>query len=332
MGYTLDILNNIRANASQDYQDRIPAATQENIQAIGNALQAYNVLYNEFCDALINRIGKTLLESKLFKNKLARFKSGTITNAQDVQEIFVQMAKAEDAYKPDGPNPLGRRSPSEVLALYHRENRRDCYVISIGDIDFQRTFSSEATLGAFITAQINSVYSGAARDEYLAMKNVLATFDGYFDYEVPAITATTAASAASAFVKTMKKAVADLGELSDKYNAEGVETWTEAEDLVLLVNTDVLAEVDVEVLAKAFNLRKTDIPTDNIIPMKDFGAMDKCYGILMDKDWFRVWDTLSKMETQRNAHGLFTNYFYHVHQILSASRFKNCVRLMPKAA
>lgn len=331
MGYTLDILNNIRANASQDYQDRIPAATQANIQAIGNALQAYSVLYNEFCDALINRIGKTLLESKLFKNKLARFKSGTITNAQDVQEIFVQMAKAEGAYNPQGPNPLGRRDPSEVLVLYHRENRRDYYAISIGDIDFQRTFSSEATLGAFITAQINSVYSAAARDEFLAMKNVLATYDGYFDYEVPAITANTAASAATAFVKTLKKAVGDLGELSSEYNAAHVETSTEAENLVLLVNNDVLAEVDVEVLAKAFNLGKTDIQVD-IVPMKDFGAMGNCYGILMDKDWFRVWDTLSHMESQRNAQGLFTNYFYHVHQILSASRFKNCVRLMPKAA
>lgn len=330
MGYTIDILNNIRANASNDYQERIPAATQDNIQAIGNALQAYTVLYNEFCDALINRIGKTLLESKLFKNKLSPFKSGVITNAQDVQEIFVQMAKAEGSYNPAGPNPLGRRDPAEVLALYHRENRRDYYAISLGDIDFKRSFASEATLGAFITAQINAVYSAAARDEFLAMKNVLATYDGYFDYEVPAIAANNAATSASTFVKTLRKAVMDLGELSDKYNAAGVETWTEAGDLVLLVNNDVLAEVDVEVLAKAFNMGKTDIQV-RIIPMKDFGAMGNCYGILMDKNWFRVWDTLSHMETQRNAQGLFTNYFYHVHQILSASRFKNCVRLMPKA-
>ena len=94
---------------------------------------------------------------------------------------------------------------------------------------------------------------------------------------------------------------------------------------MLLVHKDVVAEVDVEVLAKAFNLGKTDIQVQ-VVVMDDFGSLADTYGLLVDKDWFRVYDTLSHMEPQRNAQGLFTNYFYHVHQTLSASRFKNAVR------
>ena len=326
MGFSIDALNNIRANASTEYQSRIPEATQTTISSIGMAFQSYTNLYNEFCDSLLNKIGKTILESKLFTNKLARFKSGEIFTQQDVEEIFVEMSKAEGAYDATGANPLGRRSPAEVLVAYHRMNRQDYYAISIGDVDFVRVFRSEATLDSFITAQINSVYSGANRDEWLAMKNILATYDGYFDYGVPAISGTSAAENAKTFVKTLRKAVMDLSFLSDKYNKAGVNTWTDPSDLVLFVNKDVLAEVDVEVLAKAFNMGKTDIQTE-IVAMDDFGTLTDTYAILCDKNFFRVYDTLSRMEPQRNAQGLFTNYFYHVHQILSASPFKNAVRL-----
>lgn len=335
MGYSIDILNNIRANASVEYQNRVPEATQQNIIAVGNAFSTYTVLYNEFAEALFNKIGKTIIESKLFKNKLARFKSGSITTQQDVEEIFVDMAKAASAYDPEGKNPLGRRYDDNVKVVYHRMNRQDCYDISIGDIDFIRVFRSEESLSQFIKSKINSVYSRAAHDEWLYMKNTLATFKkpgtdecGYFDYLVPVIKGEDAATTAKTFVKTLRKAVNDVGFASDKYNAAGVTTWTDPEKLVLLVNKDIVAEVDVEVLAKAFNLGKTDVNV-TVITMDDFGSLPLTYGLLIDEEFFKVWDTLSRMESQRNAHGLFTNFFYHIHQILSASPFKTAIRFRP---
>lgn len=331
MGYSIDVLNNIRANMSTHYMERIPFATRENITTIGNALQTYEILRNEFCEALVNRIGKTILEKKLFENKLAKFKSGTVTTQQDVEEIFVEMAKAESSYDKDGKNPLGRRKPPEVKTLYHRQNRQDCYVVSIGDIDFVRAFRSEETLDSFISSLINSVYSGANYDEWLCMKNLIASYEGYFDYQVESFEEGRMELAAKFFVKTLRKAVNDLTVApSTKYNAARRNTWSNKNNLALFVHKDVVAEVDVEVLAKAFNMGKTDIEVE-IIVMDDFGPLENTFAILVDKDWFRVWDTLSHMEPQRNAHGLFTNYFYHVHQILSASRFKNAVRFTTDA-
>lgn len=332
MGFSISVLNNIRANASEDYQARIPEATQENIATIGYALQTYTPLYNEFSTALLCKIGKTMLETKMFKNRLARFKTGTILTQQDVEEIFVEMAKSEGAYDPNGSNPLGRRATRQDKVVYHRQNRRDKYVVSIGDLDFVRVFRSEATLDAYITAKINALYSGANKDEFLVMVNLLATYDGYFDYEVPVIAGNTAGESAKTFVKTLRKAVMDCTlDSSTQFNKAGVETWADKKDLVLLVNKDVLAEVDVEVLAKAFNMGKTDIEV-SIIPMPHFGTMTDCYGLLVDKDFFRVWDTLSHMEPQRNADGLFTNYFYHVHQIVSCSPFKTAIKLKAVSA
>ena len=323
MGFSVSVLNNIRANASQEYKTRIPEATQANILAVGNALEQYDLLYNEFFPALFNKIGKSHIESMLFKNKLAKYKSGSILTQQDVEEIFVEMLSAEGAYDKTGPNPLGRRSGSEVKAVYHRMNRQDYYALTIGDIDVIRVFRSEATLDAFITAKFNAVYSGAEYDEWLAMKNLLATYDGYCDYGVTAI---TDEASARKFIKTVRKASQDMTFASTAYNKAGVMTKTDVEKQVLFINKDVLADVDVDVLAKAFNMGKTDIQVD-IEVMDDFGTLENTYGLLIDRDAIKVWDTLSKMEPQRNAQGLFTNYFYHVHQILSMSPFKNAIRL-----
>ena len=326
MGYSVDILNNIRLNASDEYQTRIPEATRNNITTIGNALQTYTLLYNEFCEALVNKIGKTIINQKSFNNKLAKFKSGGVTTAHDVEEIFIEMAKAEGTYDKDGKNPLGRRENPDVKAIYHRQNRQDYYAISIGDIDFVRVFRSEDTLDTFIRGMINSVYSADEYDEWVAMKNLIASYDGYFDYEVADMTGDKK-EWAKGFVKTVRKAVQDVSFASTQYNKAGVKTWSNPSELVLLVHKDVLVEVDVEQLATAFHQSETDL---NVVPtimaMDDFAGMTDCFGILVDKDWFRVFDTLVHMEPQRNAQGLFTNYFYHHHQILSASTFKNAVK------
>ena len=365
------ILNSIRDNASNEYQLRIPLATQANILTIGQAFSTYTLLYNDFCNALVNKIGKTILETKLFANKLASFKQGEILSAQDVEEIFVAMAKSEGAYDPNGLNPFGRRAPSNINVIYHRLNRQDQYAISLGDIDFRRSFMSESILDAFITVQINSVYSGASYDEWVAMKNVIATYGHtntyaltadvaltagktyytldtlvytpvlapkvadiltYYEdtsttygYYVQEVTEVTDETTARAFLKTLRKTIQDVSFATTTYNLAGVKTWSEAGDLILLINKDLVATIDVDVLAKTFNLGKTDIQVPIFI-MDDFGTMTDTYGLLVDKNFLRVYDTLSHMEPQRNAQGLFTNYFYHIHQILSASTFKTAVR------
>ena len=348
MGYSIGVLNSIRHENTEEYQNRIPEATRENIASIGVALKQYPVLYNEFCDALINKIGKTILESKLFENRLARFKQGTVIDQKDVEEIFIEMSKSEGAYDPAGPNPLGRRNGPDVHALYHRQNRQDVYCISIGDIDFLRVFRSEATLDSFITRKIQSVYSGANYDEWLAMKNLLTTYDGYKVAMVGSMVPGGNCEGdpiryAKNLVKTTRKLAMDMTFPSTKFNDAGVMTTSDPKKMVLLLNKDIVTEVDVELLAQAYNKGNTNIQLE-IIPMDNFDGFDlKGYsakggtengeavgvaGLLVDEDWFRVFDTLFHFEPQRNAHGLFTNYFLHVHQILSASRFKNAVALL----
>lgn len=326
---SLDILNQIRATGSMEYINRIPAATRQNMLSIGTILSEYEPLRNEFANALINKIGKTIILHKMATNPLARFKVGGVVSPHDVEEIFIDMAKAEGSYDPTGANPLGRRNPPETKVTYYRQNRQDKYVISIGDLDYKRVFTTPERLDAYIVGLINSIYSGDNFDEYVMMKTCLRGWianNNTAKYEVLKSDGTNHQAVAKSFLKSLRKAVLDVGFMDVDFNAAGVLTKSDPADLVLIINKDVLVECDVEQLATAFNQSNTDmkvVPT--IIPVDSFMDMDNIYGMLVDKEFMKVFDTLFHMETQRNADGLFTNYFLHHHQIFALSPFQTAI-------
>ncbi|PGO61690.1 hypothetical protein, partial [Bacillus cereus] len=53
----IEILNRIRNDATSDYQRRIPAATKGSVADVVQHLTSYTPHFNEFTDALINRVG-----------------------------------------------------------------------------------------------------------------------------------------------------------------------------------------------------------------------------------------------------------------------------------
>ena len=94
-GSSVDILNAIRNSASANYRDYVPAAdpSQDSVREIGAIIMNYPVLQNEFLTALVNRIGRVLITSKMYSNPWASFKQGMLEFGETVEEIFVNIAK-----------------------------------------------------------------------------------------------------------------------------------------------------------------------------------------------------------------------------------------------
>lgn len=341
MSYAVDVLNTIRNNADSEYQTRVPVATQNNIAEIGRTFAQYDNVYNMFIDSLLHKIGRSTVETALFENKLKRFKSGSILTGQDVEEIFVEsFRQAEGSYDPEGGagtngiNPFKRRTYQDVAVMYHRMNRQDKYVITIYKDDVIRAFKSEATLNAFITAQFNSLYTGAEWDEYTHMKELLAEgiAKGEFkDYVVPAIgtsgqTDAQLQRACKDFARTVKKAVKDVEYPSTEYNPAGVRTNAKKSNLVLFINKDIPAHLDVDLYSQVFGPKYLDEGV-TIVEVDNFGKDDTgTYALLCDADWFKCYDVKNEMTSLHNPEGLYTNYWLHVWQILSYSKFKTAIR------
>lgn len=72
---TAEILNTIRDNASANYRDYVPVADptdQQSVRNIGGIIMNYPALQNEYLNALMNRIGRVIITSKLFYNPVGR--------------------------------------------------------------------------------------------------------------------------------------------------------------------------------------------------------------------------------------------------------------------
>ena len=339
---SVEVLNTIRNNADTDYQSRVPAATVQNIAEIGRTFQQYDVVYNTFINSLIHKIGLTILQTKSFNNPLKRFKTGTMLSEQDIEEIWVdQFRTAEGSFDANGGveaggiHPFKRRTYNEVKVMYHRQNRQDKYVITLSKVDVLRAFRSESTLNSFLTAQFNSIYTGAEYDEFVHMKQLLAeaiadTETPIFTYETSKIDGTTANSLS--FIRTCKKAVNDMKWPSTLYNKAGVKTLSNPSELVMFVNKDVAVHMDVDAYSQIYGPNYAKMGVE-VIELDNFGSDNSdTYALIVDKDWFKVYDTLQAMEELKNPEGLYTNYWLHIWQILSYSKFKNAVRIAVKKA
>ena len=134
-------------------------------------------------------------------------------------------------------------------------------------------------------------------------------------------TATNTAALVKKIRATARKMTLPNG--SRNFNALAVRTRSEMDNLHLLIDADLEAEMDVDVLAKAFNMDRTTF-LGHVTIIDGFSSAGlEC--VLVDESWFMVYDNLQKMETIRNPKGLYWNYFYHIWQTLSASRFANAV-------
>lgn len=341
MSYTVDILNSIRNNADAEYKNRVPEATQANIADIGRVLDEYTPLYNTFINALLHKIGLTIIQTDLFTNKLAPFKSGKLLTGQDVEDIFVEAYReAEGSYDKEGGvgeggvHPFKRRSYQDVEVNYYRMNRQDKYTITIYKDDVIRAFRSEDKLAQFITAQFNSLYTGANYDEYVHMKQLFveAIAGGMFkDYIVPEIkddgTEAATQKACKAFVRTVKKAIADVSYPSREYNPAKVMTHADKSQLALFILKDIPPHLEVDLYSQVFGPSYAQLGVP-IVELDNFGSDNSgTYALLVDKDIFKCYDVKNEMTSLFNPDGLYTNYWLHIWQILALSKYKTAVRL-----
>ena len=320
---TAELLNSIRDLASAEYTARVPLATRTNITDVGNAITSYEANANEFVSALMNKIGKSIVVNKMANNRLKIFKKGLLPFGTDVEEIFVGMAPAQ-AFDPlKAETELHKRVLPDIKSMYHRQNRQDFYKVTITEAQLKGAFLSQAGMQTLINFIVESLYNGDEYDEYVLMKELIAQYKANF-YEITTPEITDEATGKN-FIKAVRQASLNMSFTTPTYNKQGVKTKSEASEQVLILHKNVSSIIDVEVLAYAFNDTKVDFNTQ-VVVVDDFGSMDDTIAVLVDKDWFQVYDTLFEMRKQDNGQGLYWHYFFHHWQVLSTSQYQNAIR------
>ena len=326
MANGVKLLNTIRANSSAVYQDRIPEATAENIHDIGDAILSFEAQANEFVNALVNRIGLVILNNRMASNPLAALKKGRLAVGETIEEVYIDVIKAQTYDPRSAQDTLFKRHLPNVLSVFHSVNSELNYPLTISNEQLRKAFLSYDSLDRFIAGLVDSMYKSATLDEFILMKQLISEYGEGGRFIIEPITAVTdAATAREAMIKI--KAISDgMTIFNNAMNYAGVWTFTPKEDQYLITTPDFNARMDVDVLAAAFHMDKADfaghvIVVDNLGDLADNGIE----AILVDKNWYQVYDYLRTFKTAYNGEGLYWNYFYHVWTVYSLSPFSNAV-------
>lgn len=332
-----DLLNYVRSQASQGYQNDIPEL--ESFTKINHAsvpYQEYDIHQNEFFDILINRIGSTVVKALAYKNPLSAFRSESFDFGETYQEIYVGLAEAEEYNAKSGEHPY-KFYDTPIQVFYHDINREDRYARSIEKAWTSKAFASDHAFDSFIDKMILSVVSSDELDEYEAIKKVL----------------TSSLTPVQAGEKTLTAKATEVNTQQDNWlevlnkdlisrvnlfktpsrtrfeNAADVPNTTPEEDIYLIVTSDLSSELDT-MLANAFNMDKASVLAKKIV-VDDFPTYEgegdyngaKPIAILLSKDALILKDRLYTMVNSFNPSTLTYNYFLHHHELISYSLFEN---------
>ena len=273
---------------------------------------------NEFLTTVVNKIGRQEWSSKAYSNPLARFKKGFISHANEIEELYVQRVAGLTQDKA-GETTLKRVKPT-VKTLYHTQNFGKCYTVTISDKQVRQAFQSEDGVKRLSDEILAQQHSGVEYDEFVEMKKAISSFATALPSTAKrTITDVTDGATAKALVKQIKKDIAKMQFRSTNYCK--YEQHTKADDIVLFLHVDYESEIDVELLANAFNMDKAQIPAR--VVFVDGFTDTKLKAVVMDYNAIKVYDTLYNNESQRNAQGMYTNYHLNVEKIISYSSLFN---------
>lgn len=352
---TMDILNVIRQNASYEYQQNVPEVTKaSDIPRVGEVIYGTPAFANQFINALVNRIAIVRMQSATFNNPYSALKKGYIEFGETVEDIFVSIAKGVDFDPEKGKSREFKRTFPDVRSAFHTMNWRVMYPVTIQDEDLKQAFLSLEGVQNLIAKIVDAVYTGAEYDEFLLFKYLMIKAISHGKMKPESIgDGTDLKESAVAFRGTSNL----LPFISSDYSEAGVKTNTPKNRQIIFMDAKFNAQFDVNVLASAFNMDKADFMgrlflidnwtsfdnerfdvirenSDGIeeVTAEELALLANVKAVIVDENWFQIYDNNNKFTEKYVASGMYWNYFYHTWKTVSSSPFANAVVFVTDAA
>lgn len=351
---TATLLNGIREQASPAYKAAVPVLVSDadmqtitksatfskvyntggttytnDVRAVGQAITSLEVIKNEFLDALVNRIGMVMFQSFTYTNKLKKFKKGMLEYGEVIEEIFVEIAQAQDYSWKSGQaedNPFKREIP-DVKVYFHKMNSQKKFRTTVTEEQINLAFINANGVYNLVSEIIDSLYKGYEVYEWETMKATMADAYKASNIITVDIAAPTTKEAMEAMVKKARELYLNFGMPSTEYNKAGVLTTTPDSRIHVIYTSKIAASMDVDVLAKAFNMDRTTFLGQSTVIDKFATGMENVQMLILDENFFQVYDKLFRVTSIFNPDMLYYNYTLHTWQVYSYSLLVNAVAL-----
>ena len=331
---------------------RIPDDNRS-LHNIGQYIMQYESYQNAYLTALVNRIARVIVTSRMWKDKWAVFDMGKMDYGETIEEIFVNIAKPHSYDPAKAETQVFKREIPDVRAAFHSMNYQKFYKVTISNDQLRQAFLSYYDMNELIARIVDSLYTAMNLDTFLTKKYMLAreAINGGIYTVVTKPISGDGADPDDAITK-YRQYTNNLEFLKTLYNRAGVRNSTPIADQVIIVPNEAEATLGVKVLAAAFNLSEVDyiskriavdsfeFDADDEARLAELFANDSTYkpftgeekkalqlisAVKLAKDWFMCFDNFEQFTENYNGEGLYWQYFFHVWKTFSVSPFANAV-------
>lgn len=343
MASNVDITNLVASMGSTDLHTRIGTATEQNIGNIGTTILTYSVVKNEFLNVLVNKICGQIFMNKVYTNPLSFFEKEPVPYGSTLESVFTDLIQSKNFNENFGTNDvsslIGVETPP-TKTEYYSKNFEKKYKISVSDQQLRTAFLNPNGLQNLINQVLTVPTNSRNFDDFQLMKGLLA------NASTKEVTLATTYKTASDDVKAkmltkQTRAIVDrFGMMSKVFNIQGVYTFTNSQNIVIVTTPEVSANLDVELLATAFNMEKAEMGRRivKIDSFQKYNATTKAYEadanvelMVIDEDYIQFRRTLQVSESFRNPDKLTTNVFTHNQGIGAVCGFVNAVKILNSA-
>lgn len=340
-----DSLNAIREQTIKDgkvYHQYVPVITDTtSIGEFAMPILNNREVANEFVNQLIKRIVYTAVTIKNYNNPLAFLEKETMPLGYQGQEIYINPAKGRQFNSNDFVGLL-QKYESDVKVQYTQVNMDIQYPVSITREKLRSAFVSWVSLNSFIDATAASISNAAYIDRYKFTKLMVSNAFREYRVKINQISAVTNKETATAALKAARAAYLNFQAPSTEYNAwklaggEGapITTWSNPEDVVILIRNDVLATMDVDAFATLFHRDNAEllgrvVGVDSFDIYNDEGVRifdgSPIQFIMADRSWFNIRQQDFAFDEFYNANARAWNYYLNQVYMYNYSLFSNAL-------
>lgn len=306
----------------------LPPITENNFNTLSEFMtQPANA--NTFWSKLMNKVYETIVKFKVWDNPLAVFKTGSVPYGEIVEKISFNEAPTKD-YATDNDTQFSVVK-ADIKVEYFTRTEAKFTCVSMNRAQLKEAFNNPSALAKAINENVNTLVSGQYIHEFDTLKSTLTTAvkdENILSTSIAGLPTTQAN--ADTIVETFRNQYLKFQFPSTDYNtyspAEGelaYKTWTNPEDIYLIMTADLSSKIDVYALSKAFNI-EYDKLLGKIVVVDSIGSFTHGTGeaattrvidcIMLDRalvDWKSYEQTSSESFDARYLNYKFYNHFWN---------------------
>lgn len=273
----VEIFNAVRNATSPQFQTRIPSATQGNIRNAVDTMRNFPYLRDEFTGVLIQRLIGLYIQHadwddplKLIGSPRTLKRYGSTYEQAAVGLVKARTRNFNKEYL--GDDVYGRYS-LPTASVFHPLTFDHYYPVTIPEDALLTAFDGESGMSDYISEIMNAPILSDRNDMYLMKTQTFAEYarkGGFYRVHTPDVGKADSTEAdAKGLLRLIQQMANELKaspmSAMPRYNAMSwVTPWRDSE-AILFATPQVIAALNVEALAAAFNIDKVNVPYLSLI-------------------------------------------------------------------